>query len=105
MNSVRDPGLQPERTRLAWNRTALAMGACALLVIRAGLQSGELLSLMAGGLLCVATCGLVVIGMIRSHQLERGLYRAPPERLVLMTWLCPAIAAGSFVWSLLTNLH
>jgi uncharacterized membrane protein YidH (DUF202 family) len=37
----RDGGLQPERTALAWKRTALAATVDALLALRAGMQAHE----------------------------------------------------------------
>ncbi|MEV6815160.1 DUF202 domain-containing protein [Micromonospora sp. NPDC051296] len=37
----RDPGLQPERTRLAWRRTALTVTVVAMLTIRLALAGGR----------------------------------------------------------------
>ena len=46
---VRDPGLQPERTRLAWRRTALALTVVAVLAVRLALPGDP-----AGALIGVA---------------------------------------------------
>jgi hypothetical protein len=50
-----DPGLQPERTRLAWRRTALALTVVAVLTVRLALGGG-----LAGAL--VAALALLVWG-------------------------------------------
>ncbi|MEU0063808.1 DUF202 domain-containing protein [Streptomyces albidoflavus] len=46
--AVRDPGLQPERTRLAWRRTTLSCTVVAVLAARAALhRSGGAAGLLA----------------------------------------------------------
>ncbi|MGM3173692.1 DUF202 domain-containing protein [Dickeya lacustris] len=48
---IRDPGLQPERTRLAWSRTAFVLLLDSLLLLRVGGQTHALMWLIPGGLL------------------------------------------------------
>lgn len=61
---TRDPGLQPERTRLAWRRTTLAVGAVAALAARLALQRGTPLGLL--GLFAAVGLWLAVLAV--SHR-------------------------------------
>ncbi|QKW26790.1 DUF202 domain-containing protein [Streptomyces seoulensis] len=78
----RDPGLQPERTRLAWRRTTLSGTVAAVLAVRATLHGGA----TAGGLVVCAVCCLLwlcflLIAQFRIRHLDRAAPRALPPRL------------------------
>ncbi|MGN9777742.1 DUF202 domain-containing protein [Micromonospora sp. H33] len=45
---TRDPGLQPERTRLAWRRTALAMTVIMVLTVRLAFTRDTVGAVLAG---------------------------------------------------------
>ncbi|MFF4188352.1 DUF202 domain-containing protein [Streptomyces sp. NPDC001691] len=76
---ARDPGLQPERTRLAWRRTTLACTVAAVLAARQALhRGGSPLSLVA-----VALSGLVWLGfLVVAHRRIQALSGAARPRVL-----------------------
>lgn len=76
--ATRDPGLQPERTRLAWRRTTLAYAVAAVLAGRLALQQGmSARTLAAGGLMALAWLAFLVT----AHRRARSLGPARPTAL------------------------
>ncbi|MBL1099748.1 DUF202 domain-containing protein [Streptomyces coffeae] len=77
-NGTRDPGLQPERTRLAWRRTTLACAVAASLAGRQTLASG-IGPIPLLGLALTVLAWLTFLGL--AHRRIRTLYVPRPPAL------------------------
>ncbi|MFC3897680.1 DUF202 domain-containing protein [Lentzea rhizosphaerae] len=76
----RDAGLQPERTSLAWHRTALAAAACSLLLVGVAARHGWGLATLP------AVCTAAVSGTLVLFA-RRGQLAARPRVLLLLAVL------------------
>jgi uncharacterized membrane protein YidH (DUF202 family) len=99
--TARDPGLQPERTLLAWLRTLLAMGVNDCLVIRAGWMGGHGSLTIAGALLFTMTAGLTLLALSRATQLHTASPTAPKCSLMILASSACAITCTGGVWALI----
>ncbi|MFF9478963.1 DUF202 domain-containing protein [Streptomyces sp. NPDC014733] len=76
-SGTRDPGLQPERTRLAWRRTTLSCTVVVVLAVRRLTQSVAPGAVTAGA---VALTGVVwlVFGLVAQGRMRAMAAGRPP---------------------------
>jgi uncharacterized membrane protein YidH (DUF202 family) len=100
-NALFDPGLQPERTALAWRRTALALAVGALIAFRLLLPVLGLWSL-AAGLLGTALASVIWVLAGRRARGTREALRHPSAPLpgAGLLLLVALVAAGAAVLGL-----
>jgi hypothetical protein len=82
----RDPGLQPERTRLAWRRTTLTGAVIAVLAAKSALHGGPTTAGVVAAALCVALW-LGFLGLAHRRTVALTASRPPV--------LTPRIAAAA----------
>ncbi|MFC9786906.1 DUF202 domain-containing protein [Rhodococcus sp. NPDC127528] len=70
--ATRDPGLQVERTSLAWRRTALSAMVTAVLLVNQVVQRGSTAATIPGLLAASMMLGLAGIGHLRARRLRAG---------------------------------
>jgi uncharacterized membrane protein YidH (DUF202 family) len=81
--SYADPGLQPQRTALAWTRTGLSVLLNSGVVLRSGVQANEPFILVLGFVLLVAAAGAVACGGWRARRLTIDLTHSAPPPIVV----------------------
>ncbi|NBM16225.1 DUF202 domain-containing protein [Streptomyces sp. GC420] len=93
MKPVRDPALQPERTRLAWRRTTLTVTVVAVLAVRQaahqGLTPPRVLGVALGALLWLAF-------LLVAHRRIEGLDSPRPGALTPRAALAAAVCTVAF---------
>ncbi|MFJ8113033.1 DUF202 domain-containing protein [Streptomyces sp. NPDC096132] len=90
----RDPGLQPERTRLAWRRTTLSGTVATVLAMKTALHGGP----SAAGIVACALCvGLWLAFLLLAHRRIRALTAAPAPAA-----LAPRYATAAVLYAVAT---
>lgn len=92
-----DAGLQPERTALAWRRTALALTAAALVAVRILPEVFGIWAVVPAGLGLAAAVGVLVAAHHRHVVVHRTLVGSDSDRVPLPAGALLAVVTGLVV--------
>ncbi|MEU8764650.1 DUF202 domain-containing protein [Streptomyces sp. NPDC048659] len=100
-----DPGLQPERTALAWNRTALAAAVGALVLARLLTHHHPVAATVA--FLTVPPCALALLALTArrarrtDHRLRTGAPLRPGALPAALTAAVCLVGVQALIWIIL----
>jgi uncharacterized membrane protein YidH (DUF202 family) len=98
---IEDPGLQPQRTTLAWTRTAIGCGALTGFLVRNAVVTGRLVDVVGAVLTATMTVLVLVLGRRRRDRIRACLSagRSPlvPHAVAAVTALVSTAAVAVII--------
>ncbi|WEH42642.1 DUF202 domain-containing protein [Streptomyces sp. AM 2-1-1] len=94
---VRDPGLQPERTRLAWRRTTLSATVAAVLAAKQTLHGGA--SLAAVVALALSAAAWIAFLRVAHRRVRETDTAQPPPLSPRVAWTATACTLALAVFA------
>lgn len=98
--NVRDPGLQAERTQLAWVRTGAVMVVDTALLLRIAFASNSVPLGVCASLLGAAAIVVIALGIRRGRLLASVRPSSPDQGLMAALSTVGVLAAGCALWAL-----